>query len=194
VRTGSTTGTVLGSAAVSNTGSWTTFADVTANLTSVPSGNQNLYLTFTGSGSGLFDVDDFTLQKSSGSGTGPIVGLASKCLDVANGGTADGTKIQLYTCNGGGAQQWTVSGQVIRNPQSNKCLDVSAAGTANGTKVQLWTCNGTAAQNWQAQANGTVKNPNSNKCLDVSANSSADGQQIHIWDCHNGANQIWVLP
>jgi type 1 glutamine amidotransferase len=126
-------------------------------------------------------------------GTGPIVGLANKCLDVDNAGTADGTKVQLYTCNGGNAQRWTVT------PNSTikalgKCLDVSGGGSANGTKVQLWTCNGTGAQNWSAQANGTVRNPQSGKCLDVSQNSSADGQQIHIWDCHTGANQQWRLP
>jgi hypothetical protein len=126
-------------------------------------------------------------------GTGPIVGLANKCLDVNNGGTADGTKVQLYTCNGSTAQRWTVT------PNSTikalgKCLDVSGGGSANGTKVQLWTCNGTGAQNWSAQANGTVRNPQSGKCLDVSQNSSADGQQIHIWDCHTGANQRWTLP
>ncbi len=126
-------------------------------------------------------------------GTGPITGLAGKCLDVNASGTADGTKIQLYTCNGTNAQKWTVT------PNSTikalgKCLDVAAGGSANGTKVQLWTCNGTGAQNWSAQSDGTIRNPQSGKCLDVSANSSADGQQIHIWDCHNGANQKWVLP
>lgn len=63
VRTGSATGPVLGSVAVPNTGSWTTFANVTTTLSNVPSGAQNLYLTFTGSGTGLFDVDDFTLVK-----------------------------------------------------------------------------------------------------------------------------------
>ncbi|MBW6438801.1 ThuA domain-containing protein [Actinoplanes hulinensis] len=127
-------------------------------------------------------------------GTGPVVGLAGKCLDVSNGGSADGTKIQLWTCNGSGAQNWQVSGQVWRNPQSNKCLDVSGGGTANGTRVQLWTCNGSGAQNWAAQAGGTVRNPQSGRCLDVSQNSSADGQQIHLWDCHTGANQQWRLP
>ncbi|MEV6816955.1 ThuA domain-containing protein, partial [Micromonospora sp. NPDC051296] len=102
VRTGSTTGTVLGSVAVPNTGSWTTFADVTTNLSNVPSGLRNVYLTFTGSGSGLFDVDDFTLVRGTGGsgGTGPITGLAGKCLDVRSGATADGTQIQIYTCNG----------------------------------------------------------------------------------------------
>ncbi|MEH0939287.1 ThuA domain-containing protein, partial [Micromonospora psammae] len=158
VRTGSTTGTVLGSVAVPNTGSWTTYADVTTNLSGVPSGTQNLYLTFTGSGTGLFDVDDFTLVKGSGTGgTGPIKGLAGKCLDVRSSGTADGTQIQIYTCNGSTAQTWTVT------PNSTvkalgKCLDVSGGGSADGTKIQLWTCNGSGAQNWSAQADGTLKN------------------------------------
>ncbi|MGK5441761.1 ThuA domain-containing protein [Micromonospora sp. URMC 105] len=194
VRTGSTTGTVLGSVAVPNTGSWTTYADVTTNLSGVPSGTQNLYLTFTGSGSGLFDVDDFTLVKGSGTGgTGPIKGLAGKCLDVRSSGTADGTQIQIYTCNGSGAQTWTVT------PNSTikafgKCLDVSGGGSADGTKIQLWTCNGSGAQNWSAQADGTLKNPQSGKCLDVSGNNSADGTAVHLWTCHTGANQKWTLP
>jgi type 1 glutamine amidotransferase len=194
VRAGSATGTVLGSAAVPNTGSWGTFADVSAALSGVPAGTTTLYLTFAGSGSGLFDIDDFTLVTSAGGGgTGRIVGLGGKCLDVAGAGTADGTKIQLYTCGATAAQRWTVT------PNSTikalgKCLDVAGAGTTNGTKVQLYTCNTSAAQNWSAQLDGTVRNPNSNKCLDVSGNNPADGQQIHIWDCHTGANQKWTLP
>jgi type 1 glutamine amidotransferase len=125
--------------------------------------------------------------------TGPIRGLASKCLDVAGAGTADGTKVQLYTCNGTNAQQWTVTvGSTIK--ALGKCLDVSGGGTANGTRTQLWTCNGTGAQNWAAQADGTIRNPQSGRCLDVSENNPADGQQIHIWDCLGATNQKWVLP
>ncbi|PZG02396.1 ThuA domain-containing protein [Micromonospora deserti] len=192
VRTGSTTGTVLGSVAVPNTGSWTSFADVTTALAGVPSGPQTLYLTFTGSGSGLFDVDDFTLMKGSG-GAGPIVGLGGKCLDVRNAGTGDGTQIQIYTCNGSAAQTWSVTpNSTVR--ALGKCLDVSAGGSADGTKIQLWTCNGTGAQNWSAQADGTVRNPQSGKCLDVSGNNSADGTAVHLWTCHSGANQKWTLP
>ena len=44
-----------------------------------------------------------------GTGVGPIKGLAGKCLDVRSGGTADGTQIQLYTCNSSAAQTWTVT-------------------------------------------------------------------------------------
>ena len=195
VRTGSPTGPLLGSVAVPNTGGWSTYADVSAALTNVPSGTHNLYLTFTGSGSGLFDVDDFTLGTSGGTGggTGRVVGLAGKCLDVNGGATADGTKIQLWTCNGSAAQNWQVDGQVWRNPASGKCLDIAGGGTANGTRVQLWTCNGSGAQNWAAQADRTVRNPQSGRCLDVSEARADDGQQIHIWDCLGAANQLWTV-
>ena len=124
--------------------------------------------------------------------TGPVTGLAGKCLDVNGANTADGTKVQLYTCNGSGAQRWTLAGSTFQ--ALGKCLDVSGGGTANGTKVQLWTCNGTGAQSWAPQADGTVRNPQSGRCLDVSQNNPADGQQIHIWDCLGAANQKWVLP
>ncbi|SDT04936.1 ThuA domain-containing protein [Actinoplanes derwentensis] len=126
-------------------------------------------------------------------GPGPVVGLAGKCLDVSGAGTADGTKIQLWTCNGTGAQNWQVSGQVWRNPASNKCLDAAGGATVNGTKAQLWTCNGSGAQNWVAQAGRTVRNPQSGRCLDVSEARPADGQQIHLWDCLGAANQLWTV-
>ncbi|MEV0003107.1 lectin [Micromonospora sp. NPDC050980] len=194
VRTGSPTGPVLGQVAVPNTGGWTTFADVSTTLSGVPSGPQTVYLTFTGSGSGLFDVDDFTLVRPTGTGgTGAVRGLAGKCLDVRGAGTADGTQVQLYTCNGTSAQSWTVTSN---GPVKalGKCLDVSGGASADGTKIQLWTCNGTGAQNWSAQADGTVRNPQSGKCLDVSGNNSADGTPVHLWTCIGAANQRWTLP
>jgi glucose/arabinose dehydrogenase len=189
LRAGSPTGPVLGSAAVAATGGWETFTEVTGTVSGAPASTGTLYLTFAGGAGSLFDVDAFTL----GTGTGPIVGLAGKCLDVAGGATADGTKIQLYTCNGTAAQTWTVTpnGTV---KALGKCLDVAGGATANGTRAQLWTCNGTAAQNWTGNADGSLRNPQSGRCLDVSQNSSADGQQIHIWDCLGAANQKWVLP
>ncbi|PGH45757.1 glycoside hydrolase family 18 [Micromonospora sp. WMMA1996] len=125
--------------------------------------------------------------------TGPITGIAGKCVDVAAAGTANGTAIQLYGCNGTAAQNWTVAGDGTLRALG-KCLDVTSAGTANGTKIQLWDCNGTAAQVWQAQSNGTLRNPVSNRCLDATGNSSADGTRLQIWDCFGGANQVWRLP
>ncbi|MDH6462304.1 glucose/arabinose dehydrogenase [Micromonospora sp. A200] len=194
VRAGSATGTVLGSATVPVTGAWDSFTTVTGAISGAPAGTTTLYLTFAGSGTGaLYDVDAFTFTTGATVRTGPVVGLAGKCLDVRNAATADGTQIQLYTCNGTGAQTWTVT------PNSTikalgKCLDVSGGGSADGTKIQLWTCNGSGAQNWSAQADGTVRNPQSGKCLDVSGNNSADSTPVHLWTCTGAANQKWTLP
>ncbi|MFI7551523.1 glycosyl hydrolase family 18 protein [Micromonospora sediminimaris] len=125
--------------------------------------------------------------------TGQITGIAGKCIDVAAAATANGTAIQLYTCNGTNAQRWTVATDGTLRALG-KCLDVTSAGTANGTPIQLWECNGTGAQVWQAQSNGTLRNPASNRCLDATGNSSADGTRLQIWDCFGGANQVWRLP
>ncbi|MEU8300430.1 glycosyl hydrolase family 18 protein [Micromonospora sp. NPDC048909] len=125
--------------------------------------------------------------------TGPITGIGGKCVDVAAASSANGTAVQLYTCNGTNAQNWTVASDGSLRALG-KCADVTSAGTANGTKIQLWDCNGSGAQVWQAQSNGTLRNPASNKCLDATGNSSADGTRLQIWDCFGGANQVWRLP
>ncbi|MFD0821258.1 PQQ-dependent sugar dehydrogenase, partial [Micromonospora zhanjiangensis] len=98
VRSGSPTGAVLGSATVPVTGGWDVFTDVTDAVSGAPAGTTTLYLTFANPATtgALFDLDAFTLVTGGGGGgTGPVVGLAGKCLDVAGAGTADGTKVQL---------------------------------------------------------------------------------------------------
>ncbi|GAB2961477.1 lectin [Saccharothrix stipae] len=190
VRAGSPTGTVLGTVTVPVTGGWDTFTDVSTNLSNVPAGTFTLYLTFAGGTGTLFDLDAYTFGTSTGTRTGPIVGVASKCVDVNGGSSADGTKVQLWTCNAGVNQRWTVTGSTLR--ALDKCMD--AAGTADGALVRLWTCNGGGAQNWTAGANGSLVNQQSGKCLDANGASSADGTQLIIWSCHGGTNQRWTLP
>ncbi|WP_432899673.1 carbohydrate-binding protein [Micromonospora matsumotoense] len=197
IRAGSPTGTVLGQATVPVTGGWDVFTTVTGTVSGAPTGTTTLYLTFAGGTGLLYDLDAFTLNTGTvtpGNGTGPIKGLGGKCLDVRNGATADGTQVQILTCNGGTAQTWAVTpnGPI---KALGKCLDVSGGGTANGTKIQLWTCTGGTPQVWSAQTDGTLRNPASGKCLDVSGNSSADGTVVLLWTCNSSAaNQKWTLP
>ncbi|WP_144119298.1 PQQ-dependent sugar dehydrogenase [Catellatospora sichuanensis] len=192
IRAGSATGTVLGSATVPVTGGWETFATVSGTITGAPNNTTPLFLTFSGGTGALFDLDSFTFTTAAG--VGPIRGLAGKCLDVRSGATADGTQIQIYTCNGTGSQTWTRNGQTLR--AFGKCLDIAGGASADGTKIQLYTCNGSGAQNWTYQASDqTLRNPQSAKCLDVSGNNSADSTIVHLWTCTaNAANQKWTLP
>ena len=139
--------------------------------------------TFTWSG---------TQSGTSPSSTGAVTGYQGLCLDVRGASSADGTPVQVYTCNGTSAQQWTVESNGTLQ-SLGKCLDVAGAGTANGTLVQLYTCNGTAAQTWQAQSNGELVNPNSGKCLDDTG-FGGSGTQVQIWACGDSTNQVWTLP
>ncbi|MBY8881287.1 glycoside hydrolase family 3 C-terminal domain-containing protein [Actinacidiphila acidipaludis] len=123
----------------------------------------------------------------------PLVGYQGLCLDVAGDNNTDGTKAEVYTCNGTNGQQWAeVPDGTVR--AAGKCLDVKSAGTANGTLVQLYACNGTGAQVWQRQSDGSLRNPNSGRCLDDTGLSTTPGTQVQIWDCTGGANQVWKPP
>ena len=83
---------------------------------------------------------------------------SGKCVDIREAGTANGTPIDLYDCNGTAAQEFEALGNsdgsvTFQNPTSGSCLDVADAKTANGTKLDLWGCNGTDAQKWTATPN-----------------------------------------
>ncbi|MFD8204828.1 ricin-type beta-trefoil lectin domain protein [Streptomyces sp. NPDC059695] len=129
---------------------------------------------------------------ATGAPSGPLTGLAGKCLDVAGAATADGTPVQLHTCNGTAAQRWTLAADgTVR--ALGKCLDVTGAGTADGTRAQLYTCNGTGAQRWSYHPTAhDVVNTAADKCLDITGNSSADGTRAQIWTCTGAANQKWT--
>jgi glucosylceramidase len=126
-----------------------------------------------------------------GGHTGQIVGFGGKCIDVAGASSANGTAVQLFTCNGTAAQQWTV-GTDGTVKALGKCLDVAGASSTNGTKVQIYDCNGTTAQQWAPGSGGTLSSLG--KCLDATGNSSADGTKLQIWTCGTAANQKWTLP
>jgi beta-glucanase (GH16 family) len=75
------------------------------------------------------------------------------CLDVAAAGTANGTKVQIYQCNGTAAQSWnavSVGGVFELHPANapNSCLDVTGVSTTDGTQLQIWQCGGGSNQRW----------------------------------------------
>ena len=177
---------------LADTGGWANWAERTEPVTLAAGANTITYRYDSGD-DGNVNLDAVRVTRGTGGGgAGAVTGIGGKCLDVDNAGTADGTRIQLWTCNSSAAQQWSRVGTTFR--ALGKCLDVSGGGTANGTKVQLWTCNGGPAQVWQPRADGSVLNPQSGKVLDAAAASSADGTQIHIWEYVGGANQHWTVP
>ena len=124
--------------------------------------------------------------------TGPVTGIAGKCVDIYQAATADGTPTTLYTCKGVANQQWTPSSDDGTLRSLGKCLD--ARGTAIKTAAVLWTCNGSPGQKWTPRSDGTLLNAASGLCLDASGASSANGTKLIIYTCNGGTNQKWVLP
>jgi beta-glucanase (GH16 family) len=153
---------------------------------------------------GTMQVDYVAAYTTTGGGTppppppgsGPIYsGVGSNiCLDDRSSSTANYNPVQIYTCNGTGAQQWSVVQAGSTLHVLGKCLDVDAAGTADGTKVDLYDCNGTGSQVFIPQSNGSLLNPQSNKCLDVPGATTQSGTQVQIYDCNGTNAQRWTLP
>ncbi|MFJ1973180.1 RICIN domain-containing protein [Streptomyces sp. NPDC087903] len=120
-------------------------------------------------------------------------GKKGMCLDAAGGGTANGTAVQIYTCNGSAGQQWQVEGDDkglhLRNVKSLKCLDVANNNAANGTKIQLLTCASSPAQTWEynVRAATPLKNVGTGKCLDLKTYDN--GQDSRLWTCSGGTPQ-----
>lgn len=123
----------------------------------------------------------------------------SKCIDDYGAGTADGTNIQLYSCNGQAAQQWLIFGSGLRLAKDpGKCIDLPNSNTANGTNIQLYDCNGTDAQTWIYDvANQMIRSKiNFNKCLDLVNGNTSNGTNIQLYDCvygNNKSNQQWTV-
>jgi hypothetical protein len=142
---------------------------------------------------------------------------SDKCLDVAWGGVADGTNVQIASCNGSAAQDWKLTYDdsnpfdayyTIMNPNSGKCLDLASGSQDDGANVQIYTCNGSAAQKWYLQsipdADGdgdpalssyqfAVKA--SGQCMDVAWAGTTDGTNVqqHYCPATPGTSpaQIW---
>ena len=121
-----------------------------------------------------------------------IIGTGSnRCVDVAGGNPANGTRVQLWDCHGGPEVRWRWNGASLVNARTGKCLDVAGGSTAAGARVQIWDCLGNGAQQWQL-VNGNLQNPASSMCLDADAWGTVNGTPLILWHCGNGqSNQTW---
>jgi beta-glucanase (GH16 family) len=125
--------------------------------------------------------------------SGQSLQTLGKCLDIAGGVNAAGTKLQLATCNSGGYQNWvTQPDGSLRNPLTGRCFDSPSGATANGTRLQIWDCNGGGAQKFTV---GTPIYGPGGKCVDVAGDDTGtDGTAVQLWDCQQATSvdQKWT--
>jgi glucoamylase len=141
-----------------------------------------------------FNVETPTVVAAKYRGADKIVGNGAKCIDDSSASTANGTHIQLWSCNGTGAQSWTWNSSDGTLQALGKCMDVTGGATANGTKIQLWDCNGTGSQQWRWRSVNSLVNPQSGRCLEDTGGNTGNGTQLQIEDCSGGVAQAWYLP
>ena len=116
------------------------------------------------------------------------------CLDVTGASTANGTRLQLWECNGGAQQDWVNSaGQLQVYGNYGMCLDANSnEDGANGTHIQIWECNGGKNQQWIAEPNGSLRSVAYGKCLDAVNDGSANGTGLQLWECSGVPWQSWI--
>ncbi|PWI44855.1 RICIN domain-containing protein [Streptomyces sp. ICBB 8177] len=129
---------------------------------------------------------------------------SGKCVDAAAAGTANGTAVQQYTCNGTTAQQWRLepaadSGYytIVNANGSQPAIDVEGPSTASGALIHLWSDGGWSSQEWQPvrETSGRYHfvNHYSGLCLDVPGASTADSVQLQQYTCNGTGAQSFSL-
>lgn len=123
--------------------------------------------------------------------SGPVKAANGKCLDDFGSGTANGNKVDIWTCNGTGAQRWTFSGGALS--VLGTCL-ADASGGGAGTKLAIFTCNGQPSQTWSHLSNGEYVLALNGLCLTDPSGSLVNGTQVQVRACRNFKDQHWSLP
>jgi beta-glucanase (GH16 family) len=127
---------------------------------------------------------------------------SGKCLDVSGSSTADGAKVQEWTCNGTHAQVFHVS-QVdngyyeIVNINSNKALDIRDVSTQENAPLQQWGYGGGANQQFAIVDRGggqfSLHPRHTGMALDVFWGNAADGTTIVQYPYSGRNNQLWTF-
>ncbi|KAF5376989.1 hypothetical protein D9615_007348 [Tricholomella constricta] len=132
--------------------------------------------------------------------TAPIVelnpnGNKNKCLDVRGAVYANGTPVQIYDCNGTGAQKWQVKrgNTKIKVAGTNFCLDAGST-PASGVGMKIWTCyDNLAAQAWYYTNDNRIALAGAGQCLDLPNGVLTNSNVVQTWQCtDNNNNQVWT--
>ncbi|KAF9261579.1 hypothetical protein L218DRAFT_905355 [Marasmius fiardii PR-910] len=159
---------------------------------------------------------DFSAREHTGLDPGPqTIKLAGtdKCLDVKDGSNADGTRLQLWTCTEGNAnQQWINAGAYsFQWVGTDKCIDLPDGSIIDGTQLQIWTCdynnpNQRFSNNWvpnneSAGSQLIGGRPDINRpTMCLVAESDTEGAGVALAVCANftdtfpAGNRTWIVP
>ena len=114
-----------------------------------------------------------------------------KCLDIAGGGSAVHSRIQLFRCHGNTNQQFQLHGDGTLRIMG-KCLDIPDSNAVDHQGIQLFTCR-------SRQANQRFFFDEQNrihvmgKCVDVPNGDIVNNNPLQLFRCHQQASQRFTL-
>jgi hypothetical protein len=119
-----------------------------------------------------------------------LVGRNGECVDVQDGGTADGTPIVVVQCHGSPNERWFIKNGVI-SENFGSCIDVQGSAPNDGSAIILVTCTGTQSQQWSIRDGQIVGI--GNKCLTEIDGISADQTPLILFICNANPSQLWTV-
>ncbi|MEU9730278.1 family 43 glycosylhydrolase [Streptomyces sp. NPDC048002] len=127
---------------------------------------------------------------------------SGKCLDVADGSTADGANVRQWTCNGANPQRWRLEDlgddtHRLVSVATGKVLDTADCSAADGADLRQWSWLNNTCQRFRfvATTDGYVRivNQATGKVADVADCSTGDGADVRQWTWLNNNCQQWRL-
>lgn len=124
----------------------------------------------------------------------------SSVLDIYGGKKSNGANAQIYTFNGGAAQQFRIAydkkGYVTIRNKSGKYLGVTGARGKDGANVKQYAKDGSLAQKWIAckNADGTMTIHSAlwpNLVLDVAGGMPDDSTNVQVYSGNGTDAQKW---
>ncbi|TDC38971.1 hypothetical protein E1211_05575 [Micromonospora sp. 15K316] len=124
-------------------------------------------------------------------GAGAIIGYGSgRCIDVTDGAYQSNPQLQIWTCNGGPNQQWTIySDGTVR--AFGRCMTVAGGSTADGARILLSSCTGSSSQKFTLNNAHDLVNKRADKCVDATDMQTGSGTRLQLWSCGGTSNQKW---
>ena len=98
----------------------------------------------------IWDCNGTAAQRFTFTSNGELQ-VRGKCIDDPAFGHS-GTKVILFTCNGGSNQRWIHTGGSYVLVFRHLCLDDPAFSRTDGTPLDVWSCNNGANQKWSLPA------------------------------------------
>lgn len=133
----------------------------------------------------------YVVQSRANTSNYPIMNANGKCLNNQHTRAVPKNPIEIYSCTGKEAQQWTIVDDAIVNA-NGYCL--AANGITNGRYVVIQRCDKNPLQRWTVdRVAKTIVSQPSGRCLDVVNGSSRDKAYIQVNNCNGSLTQRWTV-